>query len=100
MAIIGVIMTNQMQDSTFGNLLFNAGILFFFFAVLFYLVTLPVEIDASRRAMKILAETGILSSDELVGARRVLTAAAMTYVAAAAAAIITLLRLLSMRSRR
>jgi Zn-dependent membrane protease YugP len=100
MAIFGVIMTRQMQSTALGDLLFNAGILFFFFAVLFYLVTLPVEINASHRALRILADDHILTETELAGARKVLTAAAMTYVAAAAAAIITLLRLLSMRGKR
>lgn len=100
MAIIGVLITNRMPSTTFGDILFNIGILFFFFAVVFYLVTLPVEINASHRALKILKEDNILTDTELSGARSVLTAAAMTYIAAAAAAIITLIRLLGMRSRR
>ncbi len=68
------------------------GVLFFSGAVVFALVTLPVEIDASRRALHLLRETGILQTDEeLRGARQVLTAAALTYVAALAQAISTLL---------
>ena len=99
MAIIGVILSYQMPKTGFGDILFNVGILLFFVAVLFYLVTLPVEIDASRRAIAILREDGILSEQELAGAKKVLTAAAMTYIAAAAAAVITLLRLIGMRKR-
>ena len=68
--------------------------------VLFYLVTLPVELDASRRALKILKNDGLLAGDELSGARAVLSAAAMTYIAAAASAIVTLLRLISYGKRR
>lgn len=100
MAIIGILITNRLPTSTLGELLFDFGILFFFFAVLFYLITLPVEINASHRALKILREDNILTETELAGARSVLTAAAMTYVAAAAAAVITLIRLLGMRSRK
>ena len=77
-----------------GPLLINAGILCFSFAVLFQLVTLPVEFNASRRALVILRDTGMLNSDELRKTRKVLSAAALTYVAGAAAAILQLLRLL------
>ena len=62
--------------------------------VLFQLVTLPVEFDASRRALRALEATGILTGDELVGAKKVLNAAAMTYVAATLTAVAQLLRLL------
>ena len=68
--------------------------------VLFQLVTLPVEINASSRALKMLQSTGILGSDETKGARKVLTAAAMTYVAALAASILQLLRLLILAGGR
>jgi hypothetical protein len=71
--------------------LIMAGILFFSLAVLFQLVTLPVEFNASSRALQALPATGILTDTELAGARKVLTAAALTYVAAAATAIIQLL---------
>jgi Zn-dependent membrane protease YugP len=63
--------------------------------VLFSLITLPVEIDASRRAMKLLGNAGVLVGDEVTGARKVLNAAAWTYVASAAAAIVELLRVLA-----
>ena len=71
----------------------NLGILCFSFAVLFQLVTLPVEFNASHRALRILGEQGILSDSELPYTRKVLKAAALTYVASAAAAILQLLRL-------
>ncbi len=70
-----------------------AGVILFSLAVLFQLVTLPVEFDASRRALKMLTATGILGEDEKAGARKVLTAAALTYVASLAASVLQLLRL-------
>lgn len=70
------------------------GILMFSAAVLFQLVTLPVEFNASGRALKLLSETGILQKDEVSDTRKVLCAAALTYVAAAATAVLQLLRLL------
>lgn len=73
--------------------LITLGILFFAAAVLFSLVTLPVEFDASHRALKILGGTGMLTQNEVGKARKVLTAAALTYVASAAAMILQLLRL-------
>lgn len=70
------------------------GILMFSAAVLFQLVTLPVEFNASGRALKLLSETGILQKDEVSDTRKVLSAATLTYVAAAATAVLQLLRLL------
>ena len=70
------------------------GILMFSAAVLFQLVTLPVEFNASGRALKLLSETGILQKDEVSDTRKVLSAASLTYVAAAATAVLQLLRLL------
>lgn len=78
----------------------NAGIILYSLVVLFELATLPVEINASHRAVKALDETGILEPDELSGARRVLTAAAMTYLAAAFTSLLTLLRLLLIAAGR
>ncbi len=78
----------------FGSLLIQIGIFMFSLAVLFQLVTLPVEFNASHRALKELERTGILGSGELRDTRKVLGAAAMTYVASAAAIILQLLRLL------
>ena len=65
----------------------------FSLAVAFQLVTLPVEFNASKRAMTMLEETGVLYADELPKTRKVLNAAALTYVAAAASSILQLLRL-------
>lgn len=76
-----------------GSLFINLGIICFSFAVIFQLVTLPVEFNASRRALVALEEQGILASDELPYTKKVLSAAALTYVASAAAAILQLLRL-------
>ena len=70
------------------------GIYLFSFGVLFQLVTLPVEFDASRRALVMLQDYGILGQTEVQGSRAVLSAAAMTYVASAAASVLQLLRLL------
>lgn len=69
----------------------SAGLLFFTVVVLFQIVTLPVEFNASSRALKALPASGILTDNEVAGARTVLSAAALTYVAAAAAAIMQLL---------
>lgn len=77
-----------------------AGIVFFSFAVLFQLVTLPVEFNASKRALDVISDADILSVDEKVGAKKVLTAAAMTYVAALAVSIANLLRLILMFNRK
>jgi len=78
-------------------LLMDVGILFFLGVILFHLVTLPVEFDASARALRLLADTGTLDSDEIGGARAVLKAAALTYVAAAVMAAAQLVRLLLLR---
>ncbi|HOZ49811.1 MAG TPA: zinc metallopeptidase [Candidatus Hydrogenedentes bacterium] len=75
-------------------MLMNAAIFAFTFAVFFTVLTLPVEFNASRRALKILADGRYLDADELTGARKVLGAAAMTYVAAAAMAILNLVRMI------
>lgn len=79
--------------------LVTVGIVLFSAAVLFQIVTLPVEFNASRRALGILEDTGILDIREGRGAKRVLRAAALTYVASAAAAILQLLRLIILFGR-
>ena len=76
------------------HFLIQVGLLCFFFGVLFQLITLPVEFNASGRAVRILRETGMMSDDELSKTKKVLSAAAMTYVAAAAASILSMLRLI------
>lgn len=77
-----------------GSTLCQIGIIFFSAAVLFQIITLPVEFNASSRAVRILGDTGILGQQELPYTKKVLGAAALTYVAGAAAAILQLLRLL------
>lgn len=81
-------------------LLQDAGILLFFAAVIFYFVTLPVEFNASSRALAVLESGGYLTREELPGARAVLNAAAWTYVAAATMAVSQLVRLLVLRGSR
>lgn len=78
----------------------TAGIILFSLAVVFQLVTLPVEFDASARALRVLGEGGILPADELAGGKEVLRAAALTYVAALASSILQLLRLILLAQRR
>ncbi|MDF2513821.1 MAG: putative rane protein [Herbinix sp.] len=78
----------------YNEFLVNLGIVLFSAAVLFQLITLPVEFNASKRAIARLSETGILYGDELGQSKKVLDAAALTYVAAAAASILQLLRLI------
>lgn len=73
--------------------LLKAGIILFTLAVLFTVLTLPVEFDASRRAVRALANGGYMTEDELAGAKKVLNAAALTYVAATAMALLHLLRM-------
>ncbi len=81
--------------------LYTAGLILFMLVVLFHLVTLPMEIDASRRGLKMLQEYGIVeSSDEVSAVRQVLSAAALTYLAALAMAVANLLRILAMSRRR
>lgn len=93
MAIIGIAVSIP--------LLTNIGILVFAGAVAFYLVTLPVEFNASARALAILRKGNVLSAQELTGVKKVLTAAALTYVASALTAVMSLLRLLLIaRGRR
>lgn len=76
------------------QLIIDAGIFLFSFAVIFQLVTLPVEFNASKRALVLLEDQGILSEQELPYTRKVLGAAALTYVASAASAILQLLRII------
>lgn len=87
--LIGVFI--NMESS---QLIINLGIFLFSFAVIFQLITLPVELNASRRALVLLEQQGILSSQELPYTKKVLGAAALTYVASAASAILQLLRII------
>ena len=77
----------------------QVGVLLFTFVVLFQLITLPVEFNASHRALAILSESGLLMGDELNGAARVLRAAALTYVASLFSSILQLLRLMLLTNR-
>ena len=80
--------------------LITIGIWVFSLAVLFQVVTLPVEFNASRRALVMLEDYGILGPEEVDSSRKVLSAAAMTYVASAASAVVQLLRLVLLNNRR
>ena len=80
--------------------LMEIGIIAFSLAVLFQIITLPVEFDASKRAIKLLNIGNMLSNQETIYAKQVLDAAALTYVAATAMAILQLLRLIVLRNRR
>ena len=82
------------------DMFMTVGILAYAAVTLFQLITLPVEFNASRRAMQAIASWGYMSADEQDGSRRVLRAAAMTYVAALATSLLTLLRLLVLFSDR
>ena len=95
-----VILIGLLFNTRSSGLIIDIGILLFSAAVLFQLVTLPVEFDASRRALVMLRTQGILADDELRYTRRVLKSAALTYVASAAAAIFQLLRIILITNGR
>lgn len=78
----------------------NVGIALFFFILLFQFITLPVEFDASRRAVKVMRDQFLLGADELQGAKKVLTAAAMTYVAGFLVTLLQFIRLILLSGRR
>ena len=84
----------------FGDTIFNIGVLAFVLVVVFHLVTLPVEFDASNRAIKNIEASGFVAGDKLSGSKAVLRAAALTYVAALAVSVANLLRVLAIRGRR
>lgn len=97
MILVGVIIAGigqRLATYSLGNFIVTLGIFLFSFGMIFQLVTLPVEFNASRRALKVISEMDILAPDEMGGARTVLKSAAMTYVAAAASSILQLLRLI------
>ena len=93
--IIGLIMNSQTSQ-----LFLNLGVIAFSMAVLFQIVTLPVEFNASRRALKILGNTGMLYPDEVRETRKVLTAAALTYVAAVVSTALQVFRLVLLINNR
>jgi Zn-dependent membrane protease YugP len=93
--LIGFLMSNKGP-----SILMDIGILLFSGAVVFSVITLPVEFNASKRAVALLGERGFLRADELDGARKVLSAAALTYVASTAMAAMQLLRMFFLRQSR
>ena len=93
--LIGLLINGQSSA-----LFLNLGILAFSLAVLFQIVTLPVEFNASSRALHLLSGNGMLYEDEVRSVRKVLTAAALTYVAGAASAILQLLRIILISNSR
>lgn len=95
--LLGVLLSGM--SYAFYNLVY-VGIACFSLSLVFQLITLPVEFNASRRAMTAIREGNILTDEELVGARKTLTAAAMTYVAAVATSLVQLLRLIAIYGRR
>ena len=97
MIFFGLLMSTA---SPYGSLLYLVGVGCFLFVIFFHLITLPVEFNASNRALKTIKETNMLNPDEYSGAKKVLSAAAMTYVAAAATSIAQLLRLLMIANNR
>ena len=98
--LVGLLLTSfGYIDNYVGGVIMTVGILLFSLVTLFQLVTLPTEFNASSRALKTLEECGLLYGEEISGARRVLSAAAMTYVAALASSLASLLRLVLIASR-
>lgn len=93
--LIGLLFSRQTS-----SILIELGILAFSAAVLFQLVTLPVEFNASNRAIRAIADTGMMHGEEIKGAKKVLNAAALTYVAGAASAILQLLRIILLTGGR
>lgn len=93
--IFGLFFTSETS-----SLLINLGIIAFLFAVLFQIVTLPVEYNASNRAIRAIADTGLMQGEEIKEAKKVLSAAALTYVAGAATAVLQLLRIILLTGGR
>ncbi len=93
----GLIMSTA---SPYGSLMFLIGVGCFIFVIFFHLITLPVEFNASNRALANMRELRLVNEDDYVGSRTVLRAAAMTYVAALATAVASLLRVLVLAGRR
>ncbi len=95
---LGIIFTQS--SSYMGNMLFNIGVLAFIVVFAFHLITLPVEFNASSRALKHMEAMNLVAPEDMRGARRVLSAAAMTYVAAVAVSAANLIRILLIRGSR
>ena len=97
LVIAGILLMGMSRepDGGFGGMLLNLGILAFVIVVLFHLVTLPVELDASRRAVNQVHDMGLVSQENEVGVKKVLGAAALTYLGALVMALANLLRILA-----
>lgn len=98
LVIMGIVLLAS--GNYIGDMLFNIGVIFFVAVIIFHAVTLPVEFNASSRALSQMEMQGVIAEDEEGGAKKVLSAAAMTYVASLAVAVANLLRILAMRGRR
>lgn len=101
MILIGILLigAGSYEMSLFGNMLFNIGVIGFSAVVVFHAVTLPVEFNASNRAIRKMEELGLVAEEDIPGSKKVLRAAALTYVAALATAVANLLRILAIRGR-
>lgn len=103
-AIIGVFLTFWASKSQTGDIIIAIGIALYSLSTLFALITVPVEIDASRRALKMLGESGVMTDGELKKTKKVLSAAAMTYIASLITSFLYLLRFIAiiamLRNRR
>lgn len=95
-----LILIGLLFNGNSSTMFINLGIVAFLGAVLFQLITLPVEFNASSRAIRMIADTGLMQGQEIVAAKKVLSAAALTYVASAATAILQLLRILILTGGR
>lgn len=100
LAILGIFLGALTQTPGIGGLILKLSIMLFTLVVIFHVVTLPVEINASKRALVILEEEGFLDSEEIGGAKSVLRAAALTYIASAAVALSNLIRLILLSRSR
>ncbi len=94
-----VLMRMDSVNSQMGLMLMDIGIIAFVAVLVFHLITLPVELDASNRAIKQMEALNLVSAQDLAGSKKVLRAAALTYVAAATVALANLLRILAIRNR-
>lgn len=101
MILIGILLLSagSYEMGYFGLLLMDIGIIGFAAVVVFHAVTLPVEFNASRRAIEKMEELGLVAVEDIPGSKKVLSAAALTYVAALATAVANLLRILAIRGR-
>ena len=97
--LLGIFLEFFIQTPTFGDLFITLAIVSYSLATVFSLITLPVEFNASRRAIRMLEESGALDKEELSGAKKVLTAASMTYVASMLTSLLYLLRFILIASR-